>query len=71
MEKIDGYKNNPENLFTTKVNEHIPSGFSRSTIPLFRSIENRNNVYRGENFMKRFCEFLREHVMKITNFFKK
>ena len=71
MEKIDGYKNNPENLFTTKVNEHITSGFSRSTIPLFRSIENRNNVYRGENFMKRFCEFLREHVMKITNFFKK
>ena len=27
IEKIDGYKNNPENSSTTKVREHIPSGF--------------------------------------------
>ena len=26
IEKIDGCKNNPENSFTTKVSEHIPSG---------------------------------------------
>ena len=30
--KIDGFKNNPENLSTSKVSEHIPSGFSISTI---------------------------------------
>ena len=27
IEKIDGCKNNPDNLFTTKVGQHIPSGF--------------------------------------------
>ena len=27
IEKIDGYKNNPEKSFTTKVSEQIPSGF--------------------------------------------
>ena len=27
IEKIDGCKNNPVNLFTTKVGQHIPSGF--------------------------------------------
>ena len=27
IEKIDGCKNNPENSPTTKVSEHIPSGF--------------------------------------------
>ena len=32
MEKIDGCENNPENYFTTKVGEHIPSGYSMSTI---------------------------------------
>ena len=32
IEKIDGCKNNPENSSTTKVSEHIPSGFSMSTI---------------------------------------
>ena len=32
IEKIDGCKNNPENSSTSKVREHIPSGFSLSTI---------------------------------------
>ena len=32
IEKIDGFKNNPEKSSTAKVGEHIPSGFSMSTI---------------------------------------
>ena len=32
IEKTDGCKNNPENLSTTKLSEHIQSGFSMSTI---------------------------------------
>ena len=35
IEKIDGCKNNPENSYTIKVSEHIPSGFSMSTISRF------------------------------------
>ena len=58
IEKIDGCKNNPENSSTTKVSKHIPSGFSMSTIFSFRSIENKHNVYRGKDCMKRFCEYI-------------
>ena len=47
-EKIDGCKNNLENSSTTKVSEHIPFGFSMSTIS-FRSIENNHDVYRGKD----------------------
>ena len=32
IENIDGCKNNPENSSTAKVTEHIPSGFSMSTM---------------------------------------
>ena len=71
IEKIDGCKNNPENSSTTKVSKHIPSGFSMSTISSFRSIENKHDVYRGKDCMKKFCEFLREHAIKIINFKKK
>ena len=49
IEKIDGYKNNPENLSTTKVSAHIPSGFPMSAISSFRSIENKRDVYRGQD----------------------
>ena len=30
-----------------------------------------NNVYSGKHCMKKFCEFLREHEIKIINFKKK
>ena len=42
-----------------------------STISLFRSIENKYDVYRGKDCMKKFCEFLRKHVVKIINLKKK
>ena len=54
IEKIDGCKNNLENSSTTKVSKHIPSGFSISTISSFRSTENKHDVYRGKDCMKKF-----------------
>ena len=45
IEKTDGCKNNPENSSTLKVSEHIPSGFSMSTISSFKSIENKHDMY--------------------------
>ena len=71
IEKIDGCKNNPENSSTTKVSKHIPSGFSMSTISSFRGIENKHDVHRGKDCMKKFCKFLREHAMKTINFKRK
>ena len=44
IKKIDGCKNNAENSSTTKVSQHILSGFSISTISSFRSIENKYDV---------------------------
>ena len=70
IEKIDGCKNNPENSSTTKVTEHIPSRFLMSTISSFTSIENKYDVYRGKDYMKKFCKSLREHALKIINFKK-
>ena len=71
VEKIDGYKINPENSSTAKVGEHIPSGFSMSPRLSFKNIENKHNVYRGKDCIKTFCESSREHAVKIINFQKK
>ena len=70
IKKIDGCKNNPQNSSTTKVSKYIPV-FSISTIFSFRSIESKHDVYRGKDCMKKFCESLREHIMKIISFNKK
>ena len=53
-----------------KSSEHILSGFSMSTISSFRSIENKHDVYRGKDWLKMFCESLRENAMKIITFKK-
>ena len=71
IEKNDGCKNKPENSSTIKVSGHITPEFSMSTISSFRSIENKHDVYRGKDCMKKFFESLREHAMKIVNFKKK
>ena len=73
--KTDGCDNNPKNSFTGNVGEHIPSGFSRSTISTFKSIENNFGVYTEytevKTACKKFCEFLREHAMEIIKLKKK
>ena len=49
----------------------IISGDPEGIISSFTSIENKHDIYRGKDCMKKFCEFLREHTMKIINFIKK
>ena len=71
IEKIDRFKNNPESSSSTKISKQILSGFSMSTISSFKNIENKHDGYRGQDCVKKFCEFLREHAMEITNFKKK
>ena len=61
-------KNYLENSSIAKVSKHIRSGFSVSTISSFRSIESKHDVYRGQDCMKKFCESLRQHTIKIITF---
>ena len=68
---IDGCANNSENSSTTKIGEHVPCGYSVSTIRAFYNIKNKHTLYHGEDYMKRFCISLREHVTNVINFEKK
>ena len=56
----NGCRNNPENS-STKIGEHIPCGYSMSTILGFDHIENKHTLYHGKDCVKKFCDSLREH----------
>ena len=71
IEKIGVCKNNPKKSSTTKISEHIPSGFSMSTILSVKDIEKKHDVYRGKDCVKKFSKPLREQAMKIIDFKKK
>ena len=53
---------------TTKTGENIPSGFSMSAIYSFKDIENKNDVCKSKDCMKKFCESLRGHAIKNPKF---
>ena len=38
---------------------------------VFKTIENKYDVYRGKDCMKMFCESFKDHAVEIIVFFKK
>ena len=71
LEKMSTCINNPNESSTTKINKHIPSGYSIFTSCSFDESKNKLNYYRGDDCTKKLCEDLREHATKIINYEKK
>ena len=71
IKNIDGCSNNPENSSAKKIGEQISFGYPVLTILGFNNIGNKHTLYRGKNFMKKFCESLIEHTKNIIDFEKK
>ena len=57
-----------EKSLATKINKHITSGYSLFMCCLFDAKENKLDSYRSNNCMKKFCENLRERVLRIINY---
>ena len=60
----------PAKSSTEKVSEHILCGYWKSNIYAFDDMHNKHNGYRGEDWMKKFSELLKEHAMEIIDFGK-
>ena len=71
LKKVSTCINNLNESSTTKINKHIPSGYSIFTSCLFDESKNKLNYYRGNDCMKKFFEDLRIHTTKIINYKKK
>ena len=66
--KMNTCNNNPNMSYTTVKALHKPSGYSLITSCSFDKSENKQTYYRGRDCMKRFCDDLKEHVTRITNY---
>ena len=71
LKKMSTCINNPNESSTTKINKHIPSGYSIFTGCSFDESKNKLNYYRDNDCMKKFCKDLRIHATKIINYEKK
>ena len=71
LKKMSTCINNPNESSTTKINKHIPSGYSIFTSCSSDESKNKLIYYRGKDCLKKFCEDLRIHAPKIINYEKK
>ena len=71
LEKMGTCHNNPKKSLTTKINKHMPSGYSLLTHCSFDATKNNFDYYKGKNCMKNFCLDLKVHATKIINYEKK
>ena len=71
LKTLGGYANNQKNSSTTKIGEHIPCKHSMSNIWTLDDIGNNHTLSRGEDCMKKFCSFLKDHIKNKLNFEKK
>ena len=60
--------NNLNKSYTTLKALHKPSGYSLLTSCSFDKSQNKQTYYRGKDCIKRFCDDLKEHVTRITNY---
>ena len=54
LEKMSTCQNNPNELSTTEINKHTPSGYSLFTHCSFDKTKNKLDYYRGKDCMKKF-----------------
>ena len=54
--------------YTTAKALHKPSGYSLLTSCSFDKSKNKPTYYRGKDCTKRFCDDLKKHVTRITNY---
>ena len=69
--KMNTCHSNPKKSSTTKVNEHIPSGYSLLTYCSFDTTNSKLDCYRSEDCIKNLCIDLKEHATKIISYEKK
>ena len=66
--KMNTCNNNPNMSYITLKELHKPSGYSLITSSSFDESENKQTYYRGRDCMKRFCDDLKEHAIRIINY---
>ena len=71
LEKISTCYNNTYLSSTTKINQHVPSGYSIFANCSFDKSYNNLSHYRGEDYMKIFCNDLKDHEKRIVDFKRK
>ena len=66
LKAIEGPSPNPEKSYTKEMNQHVPCGFCTNSVFAYGEVENPLKLYRGENCIKVFCNYVENEVKDFT-----
>ena len=66
QERVPGDPNEP---YTTKVNQHIPSGWCVYSKFAYGEVDDPLKLYRGEDCVEKFCDYIKQEVHRLYHMF--
>ena len=69
LEPIEGASPNPEGSYTSKVNQHIPSGFCVYSKFAYGVVQNPLKLYRRKDCVEKFCDYIRQGAHRLYHMF--
>ena len=69
LEPSQGPSPYSEKSYTKKVNQHIPSGWCAYSKFAYREVENPLKLYRGEDCVEKFCEYIKRELHRLYHMF--
>ena len=65
LKPIQGPSPDHINSYAKEVNQHIPSGFCIYSEFAYGKVENQLRLYRGEDCVEKFCDYVREEAKRL------
>ena len=69
LEPIQGSRPNPEESYTTKINQHIPSGYCVYSKFSFGEVKDPLKLYRGKDCTEKFFDYIKEEAYRLYHMF--
>ena len=69
LKPIEEPSPNPEEPYIKEINQHIPSGFCVYSKFAYGKIENPLKLYRGEDCVEVFCDYVENEVKRLCHMF--
>ena len=69
LEPIQGSSPDPEEPYTSKVNQHIPSGWCVYSKFTYGEADDPLKLYRGKDCVEKFCDHVKEEAHRLYHMF--
>ena len=69
LEPMQGLKPDPEESYTTKINQHIPSGYCVYSKFAYGDVKDPSTIYRGKDCVEKFCDYIKQEAHRFHHMF--